>query len=72
MDDRPKRPRNPPREPLRPIEHRIHELNRAGMSDRLIGEEIGMSETQARHIRRDILGLPVVGKGGRPRKETAA
>ena len=50
---------------------RIEELNRQGVSDERIAQVVGVNPSSVSRIRRD-LGLPVVGRAGRPKKETAA
>lgn len=71
----PKPAPKPPREPRRPLEQRIVELHAAGWSDTRIAVEVGGTQSNITRIRRDVLGLPQVGKPGRPpkpREENAA
>jgi hypothetical protein len=52
------------------IDDRIRELNAQGWSDRMIGDELGMTQTRVNRRRRR-LELPTVGKPGPKQKEAA-
>jgi len=61
-----------PREPKNDVERRIAELNGQGVSDKKIAVDVERAYSYVNHIRSEVLGLPAVGKPGRPRKAEAA
>lgn len=66
------KPKRAPRAPQNDLERRIVELNGQGLSDRKIASDVERPFSYVRRLRSDVLGLPVVGKPGRPRKAVTA